>query len=392
MVWFRYKTNELGFFQKKSTVKFIKRFQKNGTPNIEYFGAGMYANYLYEPVRKTIQLCEIYPNLVENKMTLNHIITDESRSFEIYKQAGTDNIRLAVRSSIDDIEGFVKALNVDYEKKNEKILPISDEVSDITNEEYCFFDFELVRQFNFTILAKNQQPIIDKLIQAMTANRNSGIMIQFVFTKSLNWNKIAETTAENLSRYLKDAEKKKIKTSINGFGPYLIPRLVLKEYPNHNELASSAYQIGKKIEKMYHLKASSTPYTLAIRGMIRGKRTEIQNTLQNISSVFASLEFVGDSLNCFVYDIDYDRGISWIENNSIISDYSMRILKENSDMWSDMRWGKGRDFVPFLCLTAEEFPVFVSMPTDPTLPLSYRRKTLRGLSHDKFVFRLGIPI
>lgn len=391
MVWFRYK-KKFKIIQKRSALKFIKKFQKNGVPDTDYFGSGMYANYLYEPMNREMQICEVYPNLTEKAMTLNHIVTETPRSFEIYKQIGSNIARLAIRTTAYDIDRFARALNLDYEKKNEKTLPVSDSTNNIANSKYCFFDVELIHQFNFTVTTKNQEPIMNRLIQIMTSSKDVGIMIQFVFTKSLMWNTVAENTASNLSRYLKKTEENRARSVLVGFDRHFLPKLSIKEYPKNEQLSSSTYQIGKKIEKIYHQKASLTPYTLAIRGIIVGNQMDMQNTLQNISSVFGSLEFVGDSLSCFNYDVDYIRGMSWIENNAIASEYSTKILEKNANMWSDMRWGKGRDFVPFLCLSADEFPIFVSLPTDPTLSLSYRRRKLKGMNYDKSVFRLGIPI
>jgi hypothetical protein len=82
----------------------------------------------------------------------------------------------------------------------------------------------------------------------------------------------------------------------------------------------------------------------------------------------------------------------WLENNIIASDYAVEILGENANMWCNMKWGVSRDFVQFLCLAPDEFPIFVSLPTDPTLPISYRRQRVRGFNYDKMVFSLGAVI
>ena len=87
-----------------------------------------------------------------------------------------------------------------------------------------------------------------------------------------------------------------------------------------------------------------------------------------------------------------DVAYKWLENNVITSKYAVEILEENANMWNNMKWGVGRDFVQFLCLAPDEFHIFVSLPTDHTLPISYRRQKLKGLNYDKMVFPLGTVI
>jgi len=352
----------------------------------------MYANYLYEPTKRMVNCCKIYPDLVERRTSPNYITTRSTRSFELCKQEGVDLIHLMIKAETTDIEGFARSLNTDYEFIDTKIPFITCTTSDPRDYKQYFFDFELTHQFNFTAVEPNQDPIINKLIRVMSSHKNVGIMIQFIFTCSLGWNVIAEQTAKNLSQYLKSVEQEQVKPTIVGFNQYLSPKFIVKTSPRMTELSSSTYQIGKKIEKIYQRKANSTPITLAIRGTVTGESSDIEHMIQDITSVFNTIKFVGDNLDCHIYDIDYERGQAWLENNSLCSEYSIKILQDNSNMWSDMRWGRGRDFVPFLCLTLDEFPIFVSLPTDPSLPILYRRTKLRGLNYQKLVFRLGVAI
>ena len=125
--------------------------------------------------------------------------------------------------------------------------------------------------------------------------------------------------------------------------------------------------------------------------MIVSNQDDFKILAQNLDAVFSSIGFIGDSLEYFDYP-DLEIAYKWIENNTITSEYAVEILEKNANMWHNMKWGVGRDFVQFLCLTPEEFPVFVSMPTDPTLPVQYRRKRLKGLNYDKMVFPLGTVI
>lgn len=116
-----------------------------------------------------------------------------------------------------------------------------------------------------------------------------------------------------------------------------------------------------------------------------------QTNSPKLRGPFSSIGFVGDSLEYFDYP-DLEIAYKWLENNTITSEYAVEILEKNANMWRNMKWGVDRDLVQFLCLTPDEFPVFVSLPTDPTLPIKYRRQKLSGLNYDKMVFPLGTVI
>lgn len=392
MVWFLYKEKKRGLLHRKTTFTFRKKFQKDGSPNLEYFGGGMYANYLYEPIERDMRAYEIFPHLTNNSVSLNHIVTNVERSFELYKENKVERVRLGIRSATRDIDWYAGSLGVEYTDTNRKIIPVFTPSESISNHKAYFFDFELANQLNFTTFERGQESIMNKIIRVMSATKNCSIILQFVFTRSIEWNKIAKNTASNLSQYLRTTEQRKIKQITRGLEHNFIPRLSPKTISKIKDLSSSTYQTGKKIETAYHQKSNSTPITLAIRGMAIGDPDKVETAIQNISAVFSSIEFVGDALVCFYYNVDQDRGYKWIENNNISSEYTMEILQNNSNMWSDMRWGRGRDYIPFLCLTPEEFFVFVSFPTDSTLPLSYKRQKLRGINQDKMVFPLGTLI
>lgn len=390
MVWFQYKNKSKGLIHRKTVPEFIKKFQKNGMPDPDYFGAGMYANYVSDLQDQEIRAYEIFPTLKEHNLPLSHIVTEMARSFELYKHNSSDTVRLAIRSSLQDIQGYAKSLGVEYQDTGLKILPILDK-SVSSNSDTYFFDFELTNQFNFTALEPLQEPVINKLIRAMNTSKNCGIIIQFVFTRSVKWNQIAKLTSSKLSRYLKSVEDGITKYLFTGIGHNFIPTVTTRISPKIKPLSSSMYQTGKMMEEIYHQKAQSVPITLSIRGMIVGNSDDFKVAAQNLAAVFSSIKIVGDSLEYFDYP-DLDVAYKWLENNTIASQYVVEVLKENANMWSNMKWGIGRDFVQFLCLLPNEFPIFVSLPTDPTLSISYRRQKISGLNYDKMVFPLGTVV
>lgn len=379
LVWFRYKK---GLIRKKS-IRFIKKFQKDGNPDESYFGPGMYANYLYEPEDLGCRICEVFPDM-EEKLQAGHLVTESPRSFEMYKQKGQDRIRLFIRSPQDDIVGFAKTIAANWQDADE--LALAEDKSGCR-----FFDFELDRQFNFTSL-KSRTPIADKLARAMLSIKDCGIMIQFLFSSNFKWDRTAEAAAQSLSRYLKEAEKTQKSATFAGFDRRLIPQFSTIERQRINQISSTKYHIGKMLEKTYHQRAGLPLITLAIRGMAYGERSHIEGVLQNVNAVLGSLEFDCDSLRCFTYDVGYSTGYAWLKNNAIANSHSIKILEDNAGMWPDMRWGRGRDYVPFLCLTPDELSVMVSLPSDPALPVSYRRKRISGQNQAKDGFRIGTAI
>ncbi|MEM3173071.1 MAG: hypothetical protein QXE82_05985, partial [Candidatus Nitrosotenuis sp.] len=139
----------------------------------------------------------------------------------------------------------------------------------------------------------------------------------------------------------------------------------------------------------YHEKTTSMPISLAIRVMIIGRRSDIALTVNNITSVFGDITFSNDFLRYCDYEIDPELAYSWLVNNEIANDEAIRILQKNQRMWGDMRWGINKDFVPFLCLSPPEFSVFVSLPSDPSLPLSFMRRRIKPPNLEMEVFALG---
>jgi len=384
VVWYRQKNNVTPF---NRTKKSIKKF-RNGEPDWNYFGGGMHSNYSTIPQQRQMRAYEIFPILKETQMSLEHIVTNSPRSFELYKHSDNDYIQLAIRSTIDDIDAYAKSLHVDYKDTGLPILPIVSRDTLEKNPQCFFFDFELERQLNFSIINMPQKPVIDKLIHAMNV-KGCAILIQFLFTNNIKWNSIATATATNLSHFLQKIDAGTIKPIVTGLGRNFIPTFSTRTSPDAKNHSSSMYAIAKQIEKQYHQKATTSPISLSIRGMIMGNQNVIRSVLDNITSIFASVSFLNDFLRCFDYYTDSDLAYDWILNNEIASKDAIQILKKNQKMWSNMKWGVGRDFVPFLCLATNEFSVFVSFPIDPASPVSFRRQKIRPINYGKMVFPLG---
>ncbi len=385
MVWFRVETRK-NLFGNKLAGKPIKKFI-DGEPDWNYFGGGMYSNYFSIPQRRNMRAYEIFPPLKEKQASLEHIVTDFPRSFEIYKHIDSKLVRFAIRSTSDDIIFYAKTLNVDFIDTGLSMLPIVSRRSSQSDLSCYFFDFELENQLNFTMADPQQEPIINKIISAM--NTNCGIMIQFLFTTAIRWNKIANITAVNLDKYLQKIDAGKTKQIITGFRGNFVPHTSIRTVPDIDGRTSSSYTIGKRIEKYYHQKANSVPISLAIRGMIIGKNDDIISTINDISAVFRKIVFFDDYLRYCDYVVDPDLAYEWLLNNQIASEDSIKILENNQRMWSNAKWGIGRDFVPFLCLTPAEFSLFVSLPTDFTLPISFRRHSIRSASIPNSGFVIG---
>lgn len=383
MVWFKVKsrTNPLG------KARVIKKY-KNGEADWDYFGGGMYANYLHEPPRRKMRAYEVFPLVKDSQESLEHIASRPNRSFELWKHMDNDFVQLAIRSTEDDIEGYAKSLGAEYVDTGMPAPTILSKES-LTEGLLCFFfDYELENQLNFAAVDTRQEPVINKLIKAVNS-KGCAVLIQFLFTTNLKWNQIALKTAVNLSRFLQKVERGRSVPVLTGLGAHFIPRTTVKLSPNIKEKSSTAYTIGKKVEKDYHRKAAATPVTLSIRGMIVGQKERIKAALDNISAVFLGVVFDGDFLRYCDYDVEPEHAYNWLVNNEIASKDALEILHSNQKMWQNPAWGRGRDFVPFLCLTPQEFSVFVSLPTDYNLPVRFRRQKIKSVTADKQVFPLG---
>lgn len=386
MVWFRLRDSKNRLCG-KITTQTIKKF-RNGEPDWEYFGGGMYANYFSEPTKRDMRAYEIFPTMEEQYPSITHIVTEAHRSFELCKNLESDYVQLVIRSSSDDIEAYARSLNVAYRDTGMSILPIIS-TNSFKDDQLClFFDFELENQFNFTGINTQQKPIIDKLIRVMNV-RNCAVLIQFLFTTSIRWNNIAAETAANLNKYIEKISAGKAKSSIVGFRRNFSPIMLTKKVSDVRGRSSSIYNIGKQVQRYYHEKTTSMPISLAIRVMIIGRRSDIALTVNNITSVFGDITFSNDFLRYCDYEIDPELAYSWLVNNEIANDEAIRILQKNQRMWGDMRWGINKDFVPFLCLSPPEFSVFVSLPSDPSLPLSFMRRRIKPPNLEMEVFALG---
>ncbi|MEM3007810.1 MAG: hypothetical protein QXE84_08775 [Candidatus Nitrosotenuis sp.] len=386
MVWFILKESKNQSHRKVGS-KSIKKFLK-GEPDWEYFGGGMYANYFSHPLKRNMRAYEVFPTLKEEQRSLEYLVTDAPRSFELCKKFDESGVRLVIRSLSGDIESYAKSLNVEYHDTGMPILPIISKNS-LSSDQLClFFDFELDNQFNFTGIDTQQKPIIDKLIRVMNV-KNCAVLIQFLFTTAIKWNTIAADTATSLDNRLQKIDIGKIKSTIVGFRHNFVPVIHTRTISDLKGRSSSIYNIGKQIQRYYHEKTSSLPISLAIRGMIIGKHSDIALTVNNIASVFGDIAFSNDFLRYCDYRVDPDLAYSWLVNNEIASDRSIEILQRNQKMWNDMRWGINRDFVPFLCLSPSEFSVFVSLPSDSSLPILFRRRRITIPNLGMNLFALG---
>ena len=348
----------------------------------------MYSNYFSEPLKHNMRAYEILPTLKDSQSSLQFIVTESPRSFELCKHSDNDYVQLAIRSTVDDIESYAKSLNIDYKDTEMSILPIISKDGLSKNPLCFFFDFELEYQLNFTSIDAQQEPIINKIIRAMNV-KNCAILIQFLFTTSIKWNSVASTTTLNLSHFLQKIDAGKMKHVITGLTRNFAPTISTRRVPDVKGRSSSIYTIGKRIEKSYQQKTASTPISLSIRGMIMGNQNDIRLALQNIEPVFGSVIFSNDFLRYCDYHVDSNLAYEWLVNNEIANKYAIHTLQNNQSMWSNAKWGIGRDFVPFLCLTPDEFSVFVSLPTDLTLPISFRRQKIKSKNYEKMVFPLG---
>ena len=120
MIWFVDEKDWLGRQVKKKVYKKIK---KNGktieTLDPNFFGGGMYT--LHKPPEKLsykMEYAEIYPTSGKKLKPFDTIVTDRTRTIELWKEPKSEQVRIIFGSTKGDMKFFTNSLNV----SNYKIL------------------------------------------------------------------------------------------------------------------------------------------------------------------------------------------------------------------------------------------------------------------------------
>ena len=171
MIWFVEEKDWLGRQVKKKVYKKIK---KNGktieTLDPNFFGGGMYT--LHKPPEKLsykMECAEIYPTSGKKLKPFDTIVTDRTRTIELWKEPKSEQVRIILGSAKGDMKFFTNSLNV----SNYKILD-QHEPKD-RPEKTIPFDIELSHMFSFSPMQSSSRFWLFRIIQSFLSISYDGI-------------------------------------------------------------------------------------------------------------------------------------------------------------------------------------------------------------------------
>ena len=320
--------------------KEIKKFTDNG-PDMNYWGAGFYANKITKPDIFTGNIYRLRPIRDRIGKILSSTLP---RSLEIWKNPNDKEIHIIVTSS--DNESFPQNLGHD-------ILEMKDTTPDWAHTAKSIgFDIESTFQYNFALIEKITGHVLNDLVASISKNKDAGVWLQFAFQNMTDTlTSIAWNTHNAMSKSKSNDEQTK--------------------------------DIIASLSSDYDCHARGALIAMSIRGLVTDNHDSI---LSSIESVFTNVKVKADHLNVHTYPKKLI--LPWLESRLVCSDNAIRILAENAKMWQDARWGIGRDFVPFIILDAKELQTLVQIPDNPALPIRFMRRRLDGLPQTRMGFEL----
>lgn len=222
-----------------------------------------------------------------------------------------------------------------------------------------FFSVEQGHALPFMFLDPKQAgTFIDHLIRLM----NVPCWIQIVF-QSYHWGDYAEEAAMCWQQAVTEFTEKKLapKWEVKS-GIDVKPSF---EYaPASAKLTSTTIvRLGPTIAEQYFQKSHSPAgITLHISGLVAEPTT-------TLASAFSTVKINLDGL--FAIEFRDARALRWMRARATPDPAPFLTLHAKGGFLKD--WGKGRELIPTLCLTPQELPIFVHLPTDPDLPIKYTR-------------------
>ena len=223
-----------------------------------------------------------------------------------------------------------------------------------------FFSVEQGHALPFTFLdLKQAGTFIDHLVRLM----NVPCWIQIVFQR-YHWGEFAEEAAMCWQQAVMELTEKKlapkweIKSGID-------VRPSFEYAPASAKLTSTTIvQLGPTIAEQYFEKSHATAgIILHIRGLVAEPTT-------TLASAFSTVKINLDGL--FAIEFRDARALRWMRARATPDPAPFLTLHAKGGFLKE--WGKGRELIPTLCLTPQEMPIFVHLPTDPSLPVNYTRE------------------
>lgn len=319
------------------------------------------------PERVQLEFYEVYPplGLEVNYTPLTGFYSSTPFSLELWREDEDSPIRIVYgvpnRGALKPLEqaypgALIRPLEGPAEPGFIRQLP----------ETPVFFSAELAHALPFTFFEPDYGAFLNRLAAAMTGP----CWVQAVWALR-DWAFMAEEAAMRLSAWIQSVEEGSIAVapdvsalSSAMLGHTRLPQIRV-EREESPQKASTVYQIGRKIAQEYFAKAQSTPILLHIRGLLVPGYA-----YPSFDAAFSSVRVHWDML--VDVPVRDPRALRWMRARAL-PDVSEQ-LKWHAEGGFLCEWGKGRELVAGLCVTPEELPVFIGLPTDPSLPVKWTRK------------------
>ena len=327
------------------------------------------------PLPYKMEYAEIYPTLGKKlQKTFNTVVTNRTRTIELWKEPKSEQVRLVLGAPRGDMEFFTNSLNVsNYEMldqrepkgRPEKTIP---------------FDIELSHMFSFSPMQSNSANFLEAIISAIS--KMSYAWIQILFVRDDRIDSACSRHLYTLQHAISDITKEKIDLQ-GSLGSNFIPKY-------HKVHTSSGKQVPESMRIAYPDYAQREQENLCAMS-IRGRfaSDEHKTNLKIMQSLAEHLRSKQDSGTLMQYQ-KHPYFDQCMESRIAYDDESIEQLNNNEKMWKDDKWGRGRDLVPFFCLTIPEIiDTVCHMPHDEGLSLRYNRAHYGSLTPERKGWIIG---
>jgi hypothetical protein len=376
----------------------------NGVP----IGGFIYFINKEPPAPSVLAAMEVIPPLpagagqIEDKWhrpELHLSVLSTPRSLELWKEPGEETVSLVVTSTPSDLPLFTKELDAAYpgtrtERLKEAIPPWLKKAKEYCQRGYDLFLFDYEQDHALPFCAFDPlQP--RRLIEDFVRNAavtEYGVWVQIAYC-TYNWSWMAEEASIRMQAFVEACERGiDVPTWVRGpdvsIGGGLVPRIgvptpkMVLKHQDHPLRGSSLHEHGMQIAREYFTKAQKQGLIAVVRGALLSRQPPEQFYTVHVKPSFDS--FV-------LYSYTDVRFLKWMMTRAIPDPTELLKLHAEGGFMTQWRtWSLGedgravegegggerkRELVPTICLTPEELPLFVHLPTSPNLPIKYTRGT-----------------
>lgn len=353
------------------------------------------------PAGGTLAVAEILPPLPSapedkwHRPELHLSTLSTPRSLELWKEPEEETVRLVATSTPQDLPLFLGELSSAYpgmrtERLNHAVPPWLQKVKECCQQGYGLFmiDYEQDHALPFCAWDPLQpRRLVEDTIR-MCAATPGGIWMQIAYC-AYNWSTFAEEGSVKMQTYVEMIEQgidvpKFARGPSVPLGGGILPRVsiplpkVVMEHQDHPLKGTTLHEHGMQIAREYFQKGQKQGMIAVVRGAILSAQPPEQ---------FCTVH-VRPSYDCLaLYSYQDMRFMKWMIARALPDPTELLTLHAQGGFMTEWRaWnqrkdgtveeGEGkRELIPALCLTPEELPLLVHLPTSPNLPIRYTRGT-----------------